>query len=176
MATARFASTQFRAKSPQFSAFLLSLLLLRHNVLLLQITEEEFIVGFNNVYCAACPKVDWAGELPEGAFSEYESRGAVIPEGEYRATTLGQLRSLAMLIKQVIGGVIGEDSVYKPQRGAALDAIVANNLEDFKLAMLTIHSSEGIWETDKEGDEARKSAGLPNSVDSYADKASSLAR
>jgi hypothetical protein len=74
-----------------------------HDVLLPQITEKEFMAGFGSVYSAACPEVDWAGELPEGAFSEYESRGAVIPQGEYRATTLGQLRSLAALIKQVLG-------------------------------------------------------------------------
>ena len=79
------------------------MLLLLHIVLLLQITEAEFIAGFGSVYCAACPEVEWAGELPEGAFSEYESRGAVIPQGEYRATTLKQLRSLATLIKKVIG-------------------------------------------------------------------------
>ena len=65
---------------------------------------------------------------------------------------------------------------YNPQIGAALDAIVSDDLEDFKHAMLTIHSSEGIWETDEEGDEARKHAGLPRSVDGYPDKASSLAR
>ena len=78
------------------------LALVAHIVLLLQITEAEFRAGFGSVYCANCEKVDWAGELPEGAFSEYESRGAVIPQGEYRATTLKQLRSLATLIKEVL--------------------------------------------------------------------------
>ena len=132
------------------------------------------MAGFGSVYSAACPEVDWAGELPEGAFSEYESRGAVIPEGEYRATTLKQLRSLATLIKQVIGW---KDSAYNPQLGAALDAIVSDNLDEFKLAMLTIHSSEGICETDEETAEARKNAGLASTGRlTSTDKASSLAR
>ena len=69
----------------------------------MQITEEEFIAGFGSVYSAACPEVDWAADLPEGVFSEYESRGAVIPKGEDRAITLKQLRSFATLIKQVLG-------------------------------------------------------------------------
>ena len=69
----------------------------------MQITEEEFIAGFGSVYSAACPEVDWAADLPEGAFSEYDSRGAVIPNGEDRAITLKQLRSFATLIKQVLG-------------------------------------------------------------------------
>ena len=130
------------------------------------------MAGFGSVYSAACPKVDWAGELLEGALSEYESRGAVTPEGEYRVTTLKQLRSLAALIKEVIGG---EESSYNPQLDAALDAIVSVNLEDFKISMLTIHSSERIWETLEEANEARKSAGLPF-YGTCLDKFGSLAR
>ena len=48
------------------------------------------------------PVVEWANDLPEGAFADYESRGAVIAEGEYRAITLPQLHSLATLINQVL--------------------------------------------------------------------------
>ena len=87
--------------------------------------------------------VEWAADLPQGAFSNYENRGAIIEAGEHRAITLPQLLSLATLLKQVIGGGV----VYDPQLGAALDAIVSDDLEKFKLAMLTIHSSEQIWET-----------------------------
>ena len=61
------------------------------------------MAGFDSVYVAACPQVDWAADLPEGAFSEYDSREAVIPNGEDRAITLKQLRSFATLIKQVLG-------------------------------------------------------------------------
>ena len=61
------------------------------------------MAGFDSVYSAACPQVDWAADLPQGAFSEYDSRGAVIPNGEDRAITLKQLRSFATLIKQVLG-------------------------------------------------------------------------
>ena len=89
--------------------------------MLLQITEEEFMAGFGSVYSAACPKVDWAGELPEGAFSEYESRGAVIPNGEYRAITLKQLRSFATLIKQVLGiRSIIDDNKYSASHGESI--------------------------------------------------------
>ena len=96
-------------------------LFLYHDALLLQITEEEFIAGFGSVYSAACPEVDWASELPEGAFSEYESRGAVIPQGEYRATTLGQLRSLAALIKQVLGiRTFIDDNEYSASHGESI--------------------------------------------------------
>ena len=92
-----------------------------HDALLLQITEEEFMAGFGSVYSAACPEVDWAGELPEGAFSEYESRGAVIPEGEYRATTLKQLRLLAELIKQVLGiRTFIDDNKYSASHGESI--------------------------------------------------------
>ena len=96
-------------------------LFLYHDALLLQITEQEFMAGFGSVYSAACPEVDWAGELPEGAFSEYESRGAVIPQGEYRATTLGQLRSLAALIKQVLGiRTFIDDNKYSTSHGESI--------------------------------------------------------
>jgi len=48
------------------------------------------------------PVVDWAADLPEGAFAEFESRAFIIPKGEHRATKLSQLRSLATLVKQVL--------------------------------------------------------------------------
>ena len=90
-------------------------------MVLLQITEEEFLAGFGSVYSAACPEVDWAGELPEGAFSEYENRGAVIPECEYRATTLRQLRSLATLIKDVLGiRTLIDDNKYSATHGESI--------------------------------------------------------
>jgi hypothetical protein len=37
----------------------------------------------------------WAADLPVGALAQYESRGAVIPEGQVRAVILPQLHSLA---------------------------------------------------------------------------------
>ena len=84
----------------------------------MQITEEEFIAGFGSVYSAACPEVDWAADLPEGAFSEYDSRGAVIPNGEDRAIKLKQLRSLATLIKQVLGiRTMVDDNKYSTTNG-----------------------------------------------------------
>ena len=67
-----------------------------------QVTEEEFIAGFDSVYRALMPVVEWAADLPEGAFSNFDSRGAVIDEGELRAITLPQLHSLAKLVKQVL--------------------------------------------------------------------------
>ena len=79
------------------------------------------MAGFGTVYSVACQEVDWANELPEGAFSEYESRGAVIPEGEYRATTLGQLRSFAILIKQVLGiRTFIDDNKYSASHGESI--------------------------------------------------------
>ena len=79
------------------------------------------MAGFGSVYCAACPEADWAGELSEGAFSAYESRGAVIPQGEYRATTLKQLRSLATLIKQVLGiRTFVDDNKYSASHGESI--------------------------------------------------------
>ena len=48
------------------------------------------------------PVVEWAADLPEGAFAEFESRAFVIPKGEHRATKLSQLHSLATLVKQVL--------------------------------------------------------------------------
>ena len=72
-------------------------------MLSLQITEAEFREEFGSVYCATCEEVDLVGELPEGAFSEYESQGAVMTHGECRAITLKRLCSLATLIKQVLG-------------------------------------------------------------------------
>jgi hypothetical protein len=48
------------------------------------------------------PLVEWAADLPEGAFAEFESRAFIIPKGEHRATKLSQLRSLATLVKQVL--------------------------------------------------------------------------
>jgi hypothetical protein len=48
------------------------------------------------------PVVEWAADLPEGAFAEFESRAFIIPKGEHRATKLSQLRSLATLVKQVL--------------------------------------------------------------------------
>ena len=129
------------------------------------------MAGFDSVYVAACPQVDWAADLPEGAFSEYDSRGAVIPKGEDRAIKLTQLRSFATLIKQVIGW---EDSAYNPQNGPALDAIVSDNLEEFKVAMLTIHSSEQVYESGEAALEARTHIGLP--PDSGCVQPDSLAR
>ena len=48
------------------------------------------------------PVVEWAADLPEGAFSNFESRGTIIEQGELRAITLPQLHSLAKLLKQVL--------------------------------------------------------------------------
>ena len=101
--------------------------MLLHNMLLLQITEAEFRAGFGSVYCATCEEVDWAGELPEGAFSEYEKRGAVIPQGEYRATTLKQLRSLATLIKDVLGiRTCIDDNKYSTSHGESITWPIMN--------------------------------------------------
>ena len=69
---------------------------------MLQVTEEEFIAGFDSVYRALIPVVEWAADLPQGAFSNYEDRGAIIEAGEHRAITLPQLLSLATLLKQVL--------------------------------------------------------------------------
>ena len=41
-------------------------------------------------------------ELLPGAFAEFESRGAVIPDGEHRGTKLSQFGSLSTLVKQVL--------------------------------------------------------------------------
>ena len=49
-----------------------------------------------------CQKVEWAKDLPEGAFDEYESRGSVIPEGEHRAIRVPQLLLLAVLVQQLL--------------------------------------------------------------------------
>ena len=49
-----------------------------------------------------CQKVEWAKDLPEGAFDEYESRGSVIPEGEHRAIRVPQLHSLAVSVQQLL--------------------------------------------------------------------------
>ena len=46
--------------------------------------------------------LEWAADLPEGMFAEFESRAFNIPKGEHRATKLSQLRSLATLVKQVL--------------------------------------------------------------------------
>ena len=79
------------------------------------------MTSFDSVYAAACPRADWAGELHEGAFSEYESRGAVIHEGEYRAVTLKQLRSFATLIKKVLGiRTIVDDNEYSTSHGESI--------------------------------------------------------
>ena len=87
----------------------------------LQITEEEFITGFGSVYSAACPEVDWAADLPEGAFCEYDGRAAVIPNGEARAITLKQLRSFATLIKQVLGiRTFIDDNKYSASHGESI--------------------------------------------------------
>ena len=75
------------------------------------------MAGFDSVYVAACPEVDWAADLPDGAFSKYDSRGAVISKGEDRAITLKQLRSFATLIKQVLGiRTMVDDNKYSDPR------------------------------------------------------------
>ena len=50
-----------------------------------------------------CQNVEWAADLPEGALDEFQSQGAVIPEGEYRAIRVPQLFSLAVLVQQLLG-------------------------------------------------------------------------
>ena len=52
--------------------------------------------------------------------------------------------------------------VYDPQIGAALDAIASHNLEEFKLAMLTIHQGEKVWETGTIAVQARQNLQLSN--------------
>ena len=69
---------------------------------MLQVTEEEFIAGFDSVYTALMPVVEWAADLPQGAFSNYENRGAIIEAGGHRAITLPQLLLLATLLKLVL--------------------------------------------------------------------------
>merc|ERR1711865_647583 len=49
-----------------------------------KVTEEEFVAGFDSVYRALMPVVEWAADLPEGAFSNFESRGTIIEQGEFR--------------------------------------------------------------------------------------------
>ena len=68
----------------------------------IQVTTAEFVAGFEHVYCKAHPVVEWAADLPQGAFSNYENRGAIIEAGEHRAITLPQLLSLATLLKLVL--------------------------------------------------------------------------
>ena len=51
---------------------------------------------------------------------------------------------------------------YNPQVGAALDAIVAGDLEAFKEAMLTIHKAEIVFESGDVAVLARRQHNLPN--------------
>ena len=60
------------------------------------------MAGFDSVYSALIPVAEWVANLPEGAFSEFESRGAVIAEGECRASTLQQLQQLQQLLNQIL--------------------------------------------------------------------------
>ena len=52
--------------------------------------------------------------------------------------------------------------VYDPQIGAALDAIASDNLEEFKLAMLTIHQGEEVWRSGTVAVQARQNLKLSN--------------
>ena len=67
------------------------------------------------------PVVEWAADLPEGAFVEFESRAFVIPKGEHRATKLSQLRSLATLVKQVLEiRDLTDDNKYSATHGEVI--------------------------------------------------------
>ena len=79
------------------------------------------MAGFDSVYSALIPVAEWVADLPEGAFSEFESRGAVIAEGECRASTLQQLRLLATLLNQIleIRDLI-DDNQYSATLGQAI--------------------------------------------------------
>ena len=94
---------------------------------LLQVTEEEFVAGFHSVYRPSIPAAEWAADLPAGAFAQYESRGAVIPEGEFRAVTLPQLHSLETLIHQVLEiRVLTDDNTYSATHGQTITWPMAN--------------------------------------------------
>ena len=67
------------------------------------------------------PVVEWAADLPEGAFAEFESRAFIIPKGEHRATKLSQLRSLATLVKQVLEiRDLTDDNEYSATHGEVI--------------------------------------------------------
>ena len=86
-----------------------------------QVTEEEFVAGFDSVYSALIPVAEWVADLPEGAFSEFENRSAVIAEGEYRASTLPQLRLLATLLNQILEiRDLTDDNQYSATHGQAI--------------------------------------------------------
>ena len=93
----------------------------------MKVTEEKFVAGFHSIYCPAIPAPEWAADLRAGAFAQYESRGAVIPEGEFRAITLPQLRSLARLIRQLLEiRVLIDDNKYSATHGQTITWKMAN--------------------------------------------------
>ena len=100
---------------------------------MLQVTEEEFIAGFDSVYTALMPVVEWAADLPQGAFSNYENRGAIIEAGEHRAITLPQLLSLATLLKQVLEiREWTDDNKYSATHGKRISWEMINMYENYR--------------------------------------------
>jgi hypothetical protein len=98
-----------------------------HLTATLQVTEEAFVAGFVDIYCAAHPSPEWVNNLPEGAFSEFECRGVVIEDGEHRAVSLQQMEALATLLQRVLAVCqLMDDNQYSTTNGQPITWSMAN--------------------------------------------------
>lgn len=111
--------------------------------MLLQVTEQEFVAGFDSVYSALIPVAEWVADLPEGAFSDFENRGAVIAEGEFRASTLQQLQQLQQLLNQILEiGDWTDDNQRSATHGQAITCQMMNMCQH-SLLICQLHFSLG---------------------------------